>query len=196
MSEDVPDEKKLIRAPGNLVSKLSEAANRQGKTFYSYVSEILEQAVRAYEMNHGLKEIIDAYEILEVYKEAGTVFAPRDFVEYLIGKAYGEDKETLQKLWHQAGKWCGVYLKEKSNDAIDAFVRLLEEGRWDMSEVTMKRNQEALEFKCVSTLVSQERTELMRRFIEGAMHSLGYESKEHECFRGIIRLRFLPLVVP
>ncbi len=196
MSEDVPDEKKLIRAPGDLVSKLSEAANRQGKTFYSYISEILEQAVRAYEMKRSLKEIIDAYEILEIYKEAGTVFTPRDFLEYLVGKTYGEDKETLERLWHQAGRWYGVYLKERSSDSIDTFVRLLREGRWDLSEVTVKRNQETLEFKCVSPLVSQERTELIRHFIEGAMHSLGYKSEEKECFRGIIRLRFLPLVVP
>ena len=190
MSEDTLKEMKLVRAPANLISKLSEEANRQGKTFYSYISEILEQAVRACETKRSLKDIIDAYEVLEIYKEAGGIFTPRDILEYLIKKVYPEDGETLQRLWYQTGRWYGFYLKEKTSNSVDAFIRLLREGRWDLNDVTVKRNQETLEFKCVSPLVSHERTLLMQKFIEGAMHSLGYKTQEKECIRGIIRLKF------
>jgi flavoprotein len=101
MSKDASKEKKLIRAPSDLVSKLNEAANRQRKTLYSYISEILEQAIRAYEMKRSLKEIIDGSEILEVQKEAGTVSAPRDTLNYLVGKVSQGNYETLRHLWRK-----------------------------------------------------------------------------------------------
>ena len=196
MSKDASREEKLIRAPGDLVSRLKEAANREGKTFYRYVTEIFEQAIRAYDMKRSLKDILDVYEILEVQKEAGAVFTPRDILEYSVEKVSQEDDGTLQRLWYQTGKWYGVYLKEKSEYPVDAFTRLLQDGRWDLNEVTVKRNEETVEFRCVSLLASQERTVLVRNFIEGAMHSLGYGTQEQECFRGIIRLRFIPIVFP
>ncbi len=192
MSEDASREEKLIRAPGDLVSRLKEAANREGKTLYNYVAEIFEQAVRAYEMKRNLKDVLDVYEILEVQKEAGAIFTPRDILEYSVERIHQEDDGTLQRLWYQTGKWYGVYLKEKSDYPVDAFIRLLQEGRWDLNEVTVKRNQETLEFRCISPLASQERTLLLRNFIEGAVHSLGYRTLDQECFRGIIRLKFSP----
>jgi hypothetical protein len=81
---------------------------------------------------------------------------------------------------------------EKFDDSVDAFVRVLKEGGWDLNEVTVRRNRENIEFRCVSPFLSQERTLLIRDFIGGAMHSLGYKTKEQECFRGIIRLKFSP----
>jgi hypothetical protein len=192
MSEGASREKKLIRAPGELVSKLNEAANREGKTLYSCISEIFEQAVRAYEMKRSLKEIIDDYEILEVHKEAGTVFTPRDVIEYLVREVCNENKndETLARLWYQTGKWYGIYLEERFNDSVEAFLRLLREGRWDLNDVNLNRNGESLEFKCISPFLSQERTKLIQKFIEGAMNSLGYKIQGNECFKGIIRLKF------
>ena len=190
MSEGGSRERKLIRAPGELVSKLNEAAHREGKTLYSYVSEVFEQAVRAYEMKRSLKEIIDGYEVLEVHREAGTVFTPRDVMDYLVGKVSNENDETLERLWYQTGRWYGIYLRERFDDSVEALVRLLREGRWDLNDVTLNRNGESLEFKCVSPFLSQERTKLIQKFIEGAMNSLGYKIQGNECFKGIIRLKF------
>jgi len=187
---DVSKEKKLIRAPDDLVSKLNEAANRQGKTFYSYLTEILEQAVRAYEMKRSLKEIIDHFEILEVHEKAGAISIPREVLDRIINKAYHEDGGVLQQIWSQTGRWYGTYLNSKFDDAVEALSRLLKEGRWDLNEVTVKRNKEQVELRCVSTLLSEERSILLEKFVEGAMHSMGYKAEEGECFRGIIRLRF------
>ncbi len=192
MSEGGSRERKLIRAPGELVSKLNEAAHREGKTLYSYVSEVFEQAVRAYEMKRSLKEIIDGYEVLEVHREAGTVFTPRDVMEYLVGKVSNENDETLERLWYQTGRWYGIYLRERFDDSVEALVRLLREGRWDLNDVTLNRNKETLEFRCVSPFLSQERTLLTQKFMEGAMNSLGYKTQNHESFKGIIRIKFSP----
>ncbi len=192
MSEGASREKKLIRAPSDLVSKLNEAANREGKTLYSYISEILEQAVRACEMKRSLKEIIDSYQVMEVHKEAGTIFTPKDIMEYLVGEVCNEKDETLERLWYQTGKWYGIYLRERFNDSVEAFARLLREGRWDLNDVTVNHNEETLEFRCVSPFLSQERTLLIKKFMEGAMNSLGYKIQDHECFKGIIRVKFSP----
>jgi predicted DNA-binding protein len=190
MSDSDSRKQKLIRAPSDLVSKLSRNASRQGKTLYSYVSEIFEQATRAYEMKRSLREILDDYEILEVPKEAGTIYTPRDVLDYLIQKTYGENGEKLQQLWYNAGKWYGICLKERFEKPLEIFLRLMQEGRWDLNEVTMNHDEGKVEFRCVSAFIPQERTLLLENFIEGAMHSLGYVTREKNCFKGIIRLKF------
>jgi len=179
---------KLIRAPSDLVSKLSREAASQGKTLYSYVTEIFEQATRAYEMKRSLKEILDTFEVLDVPKEAGTVYTPRDILDYLIQKTYGENGEELQQMWYHAGKWYGIYLREKFEQPFETFLRLLQEGRWDLNEVNVNKSSERIDLKCVSTFISQERALLLQNFIEGAVYSLGYKTKEKNCFKGIIRL--------
>ncbi|MEM2112255.1 MAG: hypothetical protein QXX08_10345 [Candidatus Bathyarchaeia archaeon] len=182
---------KLIRAPSDLVSKLSQEAASQGKTLYSYVTEIFEQASRAYEMKRSLKEILDTFEVLNVPKEAGTVYTPRDILDYLIQKTFGENGEELQHMWYQAGKWYGIYLKEKFEQPFEAFLRLLQEGRWDLNEINVNRGKGKIELKCISTFISQERSLLLQNFIEGAACSLGYKTHEKNCFKGIIRLTLL-----
>ncbi|MBS7615212.1 hypothetical protein KEJ18_05730 [Candidatus Bathyarchaeota archaeon] len=179
---------KLIRAPSDLVSKLSREAASQGKTLYSYVTEIFEQATRAYEMNRSLKEVLDTFEVLDVPKEAGTVYTPKDVLDYLIQKTFRENGEELQQMWYHAGKWYGTYLKEKFEQPFETFLQLLQDGKWDLNEVTMNKSDEKIVLKCVSAFISQERSLLLQNFIEGAAHSLGYKTQEKNCFKGIIRL--------
>jgi predicted DNA-binding protein len=190
MSESDSRKQKLIRAPSDLVSKLNWTANRQGKTLYSYVSEIFEQAIRASEMKRSLKEVLDSYEVLEISKEAGTIYTPRDVLDYLLQKVYGENGEELQQLWYHAGKWYGIYLRERFEKPLEVFLQLLQEGKWDLNEVTMNQDNGKVEFRCVSTSIPQERTLLLQNLIEGAMHSLGYKTQERNRFKGIIRLKF------
>jgi hypothetical protein len=190
MTRNVSREKKLIRAPGELIQKLKEAASRQGKTLYSYMTEVLEQAVKAYELGLSLDDVIGDYEILGVYKEAGVTSVPRDFLEFLIKRFSSGDIEVLQRLWYHAGRWCGLYLKGRFSDPVNSLARMLRAGQFDLNEVDVRRKLGFVEFRCVSTLLSQERTLLVCSFIEGAMNSLGYGTLENECFKGIIRLRF------
>jgi len=190
MPEPDLKKQKLIRAPNYLVDRLSEDASRQGKTLYSYVSEIFEQAARANEMKRSLKEILDIFEILEVPREAGAIYAHKDFLDYLLQKTFSEQGEELQRLWYHTGKWYGTYLGERFEKPLEIFLRLLQEGRWDLSEVTMNRDKGIVEFRCVSAFASQERSLLLQSFMEGALHSLGYRTQEKKCFKGIIRLKF------
>ena len=194
MSENVLKDMKLIRAPSVLVTKINNVANQQGKTLYNYISEIFEQAVRAYNMKSSLTEILNDYEILELQKEAGTIFTPNDILDYIIEETYiknraGEHvRTTLKRIWHQTGKWYGIFIKTKFTEPLKTFVRLLREGRWGLNEVTIKEKGDKTILKCVSPLLSQDRTLFIQNFINGAMDSLGYRIEEKECFKGIIRL--------
>jgi len=192
MSEPDSKKQKLIRAPNYLVDKLSENASHQGKTLYSYVSEIFEQAARADEMKRSLKEILDIFEILEVPKEAGAIYTPKDFLDCLLAKTFHEQGKELQQLWYHAGKWYGTYMKGRFGKPLEVLLRLLQEGKWDLNEASMNHDGEMVEFSCVSAFAPQERSLLLQSFIEGAMHSLGYKTRGKECYKGIIHLAFSP----
>jgi hypothetical protein len=190
MSKSDSRKQRLIRAPDDLVTKLSRAASHEGKTLFSYVSEIFEQAIRAYDMKRSLKEILDNFEILEIPREAGTIYTPKDVLDYLLQKTYEENSEELLKLWFNAGKWYGIYLKERFEKPLEVFLRLLQEGKWDLNEVSMNNEKGMVEFNCVSAFISQEKSLLLQNLIEGAMDSLGYKAQEKKCYKGIIRLKF------
>ena len=165
--------RKMLAARLDLADEISEIASRRG-TLFDYVNEVLEQAIRACEKKKSLKEIIDEYEILEVHKKAGTTFTPKDILNYLISEVYVEREKVLQNLFYQTGKWYGIYLAEKFNDSVKVFIRLLQ-GRWGLNEVVMKETRDSKELQCVTAFLSQERTLLIRNFIEGALLSLGFQ---------------------
>lgn len=190
MSKDDSRKQKLIRAPNALISRVTKVAHREGKTVFSYITEVFEQAIRAYDMNKSLEEIIDHYEMLRIHKEAGAIFTNRDILDYMIGKTYGENGESLENLWYQTGRWYGIFLNARFDDPLKAFLRFLREGRWDLNEVNINSDNEIVEFRAVSAFLSKERTLLTKNFIEGAMHSLGYKTHNEDCYKGIMRLEF------
>ena len=110
VQEDKPKEKKLIRAPEDLVDELGDAATRQGKTFYRYVTEIFEQALEANKMNKTLSSIIDSYKLSEISRKTGVVAVPRDFLELGLDRIFSEGQEDLIKIWFQTGQavWLSI----------------------------------------------------------------------------------------
>ena len=99
VSSKVTKEKKLILVPSDLVSKIMEISNKEGKTLFNFVTEILEQALRAYDMNQSLKEVVNFYEAMETQKSSGAVIVPIDAFTYLISKLYPSDRKNLLKKW-------------------------------------------------------------------------------------------------
>ena len=97
---------RLIRVPDDLVSRLMIASNRRGEPLMQYITEILEQAVRAHELNSSLKEIVDSYEKEVVQKEASGLeeaerveeSSVREVFERLLAEKLGpriEEKTSL-----------------------------------------------------------------------------------------------------
>ncbi|MEM2093864.1 MAG: hypothetical protein QXI32_01035 [Candidatus Bathyarchaeia archaeon] len=182
--------KKLIRAPDDLVQRLGEIANRQGKTLFMYVSQIFEQAIRVDEMKQSLEDVVNNFELMEIHREAGAVFIPREVLDLIVNKINDMDKEKLRQIWYRTGQWYGLYLKVKSGKTLNLLPPLLKEGLLDISRVDMKVNGEDVNFGFVSTSMSKERAEFIVQFVRGVMAALGYDLAEEDVFRGIVNLRF------
>ena len=184
-------EKKLIMVPSDLANQLLEMAGRQGKPFSSFLQGHLEQVVRVGRIGAvPLKDIVDFFEIMESLKSAGATFAPPEVMRFLIEEVYPKGRERLQGKWYESGEWYGKYLTAKFPDRLDALERLLRASRWDLDELNVTRKTNGVEIRCISTNLSLEETDLLLRFIEGAMRSLGYEAKKGDYSRGIISLGF------
>lgn len=182
--------KRLVFVPEELLERLMEASSMEGKPFIKYVEEALWQAVKAYEMGHSLKEIVRFFEIIQAQRASGAIFTPLGVFNYLTSKVYAAEKEQLQVAWYESGKWYGKYLTEKFEDPIQALAELLQATRWDLNEVKAKKAENTVKFTCISTTLTDEGTELLASFIEGAMHSIEYKTIKNEHMRGIILLEF------
>jgi hypothetical protein len=189
VQEDKPKEKKLIRAPEDLVDELSDAATRQGKTFYRYVTEIFEQALEANKMNKTLSSIIDSYKLSEISRKTGVVAVPRDFLELGLDRIFSEGQEDLIKIWFQTGRLYGFLLKGKFKDEIEAFIRLVKEGLWLVNEVEVKNVEKSISLRFIAPSISKERSTLLLSFFEGTLSSLGYEIIEKSDYKGIIDVK-------
>ncbi len=184
-------EKKLIRAPEDLVDELNDAAAQQGKTFYRYVTEIFEQALEAHKMKKTLESMVESYKLAEISRKTGVVAVPSEFLELGLGRAR-DDGDFLQ-IWEQTGRMYGLLLKGKFVDELDAFVRLVKEGLWLVNEVEVKRGEGSTALRFVAPSISGERSALLLGFIEGAMSSLGYDVVEKKEYKGIIDIQITPI---
>ena len=89
------------------------------------------------------------------------------------------------------GDWlCKNRITSKFQDPVQALREFLEATRWDLSEVEVKNSKETIKFRCISTLLTGEATGLLAKFIEGAMHSIGYRTVKSDAMKGMIILEF------
>lgn len=192
MSKTSSKEKKLIRVPSDIVAKLNEAANRAGKSFYDYTSEVLEQALRANELGRPLKEIMDFFELMSVQRNAGLTITFTELLNYLISMLYPKEEKALHEKWYEAGVWYGTYLQVKfhNKQTLDIFTKLLSESWWELNEVNLSKEEEGFVLRCVSFTLSLERTKLLMSFLEGVINSMEYEIVKKDCIRGMIILNF------
>lgn len=195
--EEKAREKKLIRAPEDLVDKLNEAATRQGKTFYKYVTEIFEQALEAENMNKTLLEIIESYKLSEISRKTGVAVVPNDFLDLSLSQTrelnlnliYTNNGKELEPLWFQTGKLYGLLLKGKFNDELEAFIRLIKDNIWMVNDVESKKDGANFMLRFVAPSLSEDRSRLLLQFIEGALSSLDYQILEKNDYKGIIDIK-------
>lgn len=194
MPKGIPKGMKLIRVPEDLVTRLNEAANLDGEPFLEYITEALEQAIRAHEMDRSIKQVVDFYEFMMMQKDAGLMITPSETLNKLIDKLYSSDKEFLQKLWLDAGGWYGKYLlaKVRDGDPVELFEEVLKVTNWDLNDVEFKRDNGSISLRCISFTMSIENTFLLMTFVEGVMNTLGYKTANQKCMRGMINMDFKP----
>jgi hypothetical protein len=185
-----PKGKKLVYVPEDLLEEVAKASRGRGETISRFVEEALRQAVRVNKAGYNPQQLAEYFEVMQVQRVLGGAFVPLEVLNYLTNKACKEEKEQLGAKWYESGKWHGKYLKEKFEDPAQAFKAFLEASRWDLNEVEIKKEGETVKVRCVSTLLTAEATELLAKFIEGAMHSLGYQTQKTDCLKGMVVLEF------
>jgi chaperonin GroEL (HSP60 family) len=183
-----PKGKKLVYVPEDLLEEVAKASRGRGETISRFVEEALTQAVRVNKAGYHPQQLAEYFEVMQAQKVLGGAFVPLEVLNYLTNKAYKEEKEQLSAKWYESGKWHGKYLKERFENPTQAFKAFLEASRWDLNEVEIKKEGEKVKVRCVSTLLTAEATELLAKFIEGAMHSIGYKTEKNDSMKGMIVL--------
>jgi hypothetical protein len=191
MSESRGKGKRLIPVPETLLSGLMEASSKEGKPLNRYIEEALQQAVRIFEAGQDLKGMVRYFEILQSQKASGAVFTPLTVFDFLTNKVYATDKEKLLEMWFTSGKWYGKYLTEKFENPVQSLVDLLQAARWDLNEVDVKRIDGKIKFRCTSTALTKEGTELLLKFIEGALAGMEYKTVKSEFMKGLVIVEFV-----
>jgi len=191
MSEGRSKGKRLIPIPETLLRGLMEASSTEGKPLNRYVEEALQQAVRVFEAGQNLKGMVHYFEILQSQKASGAIFTPLIVFDFLTSKVYATDKEKLLDVWFESGKWYGKYLVEKFEDPVQALADLLRAARWDLNEVDVKELDGKVKFRCTSTALTKAGTELLLKFIEGALDGMKCETVKSEFMKGLVLVEFV-----
>jgi len=182
--------KRLVYVPEDLVRIVTKVSKNEGKSVSKFVEEALRQVVKMNLLGYSPKQARELIEVTHAHKILGGTFIPQDVFNYLIENAYKADKEQLRAKWYESGKWHGKYIKEKFENPLQALKCFLEATRWDLSEIEIKQEENSVRLRCISTVLSAEGTELLAKYIEGAMHGLGYKTEKFDCLRGIVILEF------
>lgn len=190
MSEGKGKRKRLVYVPEDIVADVTKAARKSGESLSMFVEETLRHAVKVNHLGYSREQATELLDVMHAHRILGGAFVPLDVLNYLTTKAYETEKEELQAKWYESGKWHGKYIKEKFEDPIQALKSFLEATRWDLNEVEAKQNKNVVKLRCVSTVLTTEATELLSKFIEGAMHSLGYKTEKSDTLKGMIVFEF------
>ena len=183
-------DKRLVYIPGNIVEEVQNISRRRGESLGLFVTEVLQLALRANELGYGPKEAAEFLDVMQAQRNLGGAFVPKDVLIFLNSAACKSENGDLPAKWYESGKWHGKYIKEKFRNPIEAFKKFLKATRWDLNEVDVRENGDSVKFRCISTLLTDDATDLLCQFIEGAMHSMGYETEKTDAIKGMILLVF------
>lgn len=185
-------EKKLLAVQGDLAQKIIGIANKKGMTVYSFTNEILQQAIKAESMNRSLEDIVERLRLLEIERDSGAVFTKRDILLFMVGQLCKQGKEPLLKRAYESGRWHGKYLQIRFHDGepLDTLEKLLDVCSWNSSEIRLFRNGNKLSLTRLCPNDSLEHTELVSKYLEGIVHSFGYETKKNDVSKGLIVVNF------
>ena len=182
--------KKLVYVSEGLVDGIAKISRNRGESVGKIVEDSLRQSIRVNEDGYDVKQVTDFFSVMQANRVLGGVFVPSGVLDFLVSEVYSERRELLLAKWFESGRWHGKYLKEKFDNPIKAFGCFLELSRWDLNEVEVKELVGSVKIRCVSTVLTTEGTELLAKFIEGAMDGLGYKTELIDCLKGMILLEF------
>ena len=183
-------EKKLVSVSEDLLEEAAKISRQEGISLGKVVETSLMQLVKVNSLGYRSDQMADIFDVLQANRVLGGLFVPSGVLDFMIEKCGEKGFAQLQALWLESGMWTGKYLAEKFSDPVDAFGRFLALSRWDLNEVNVKASEDTAKVRCVSTVMTLENTNLLAKFIEGAMNGMGYKTLQADCSRGMIISEF------
>ncbi|MEM3798387.1 MAG: hypothetical protein QXY74_08170 [Candidatus Bathyarchaeia archaeon] len=193
MSKSKGKSKRLVYVPEDILEEVLDIARRRGESISKFVEETLKMTVKTSRIGYSPEKAAETIEVIQAQKILGGAFVPQDVLSYLVENSYKAEKEQIQAKWYESGKLQGKYLKEKFQNPVQALKTLLEVTRWDLNEVEAKQEGNTVKLRCISTTLTAEATELLAKFIEGAINGLGYQTQKTDCLKGMIIIEFKSL---
>ena len=181
--------KKLVYVSEGLIEGVAKISRNRGESVGKVVEDSIRQSVRVNEEGYDVKQVTDYFSVMVAQRVLGGVFVPSSVLDFLVGSVYPDKREQLIATWYESGRWHGKYLKEKFEDPVTAFGCFLELSRWDLNEVEVKELNGAIKVRCVSTVLNDEGTEMLTKFIEGVMDGMGYKTPKADVLKGMIILQ-------
>lgn len=185
-------DKKLVYVPHDLLEEVANSSRSNGITISRFIEEALTQAVRVTSAGYDLKQLGEYFEVMYAQRVLGGAFVPLGVLNHLTDEACKANKEQLTATWFESGVWHGKYLKERFNDPIEALKSFLNASRWDLSEVEVRREGLNVKVRCVSTVLKEDASEALAKFLKGIMQGIGYKTFKSDVLKGMVILEFVP----
>lgn len=184
-------DRKLILLRRDLLEEAVKITSREGKTLFAFTNEIFEQALKAYQMDTTLKEVLELFMLIKLEKDGGAIAVPIGLLDFMAKKLWEDNRDELLQKWFEFGDWYGQYLSIRfsGENWLTKFEKLIK-NLYGISEFYLNFNAEKVCVKCVSLYFTPEITECFSKFIEGIMHSANYKSTKRQCLRGLIHIEF------
>ena len=182
--------KRLVYVPEDLIEKISKVSRDEGISLTKLVENALIQTVKVNELGYSSKQMADFFNVLQTHRVLGGLFIPSGVLDFMVEECCKNDRQQLEALWYESGKWNGKYLKERFSNPVDSFRHFLQLSRWDLNEVDVKNVGDTVRVRCISTVLSIEGTRLLAKFIEGVMNGLNYKTSKIDTLKGMIIIEF------
>ena len=182
--------RKLILVRTDLLEKAIKECSKQGKTMFAFTNQIFESALKAYEMETDLEEILEFYSFVKLGKNLGVAMLPSSLINYMLETLYKLDRENLIAKAYESGLWFGkcLLLKFPEENVTEKLEGILKKYMWHSLDLTITNKGDTIELNCISPILSEEKTHVISKFIEGAFQAFNYEVVKNSCFRGIISM--------
>lgn len=182
--------KRLVYLSEDLIREAMEIARREGKSLGVFVEEAVKIALLAKKLGYELKEVADLLEVTKANRILGGTFVPLNVFNYFIKVASKGKSVRFNEKWYESGRLHGRYLKEKFEDPVRVFKAFLKASRWDLNDIDVINGQDSIKLRCFSTVLTDEGTKALLKYVEGAFHGMGYETIRSDHMRGMIILEF------
>jgi hypothetical protein len=183
-------DRKLILVRKDLLDEAAKITAKEGKTMFAFTNEVFRNALKAHEMQTNLREILEVYSILKLGKNIGLTIIPSTLLDYMLKSLFKSDNKDLIEEAHKCGTWFGkcLHVKFPEEEVIKTLRNIMKKYMWDSLDLSITDKGGTVELKCVSPTLSEEKTEVIFKFIQGTFEALDYRVIGNNCLRGIIHM--------